>query len=137
MHKKRYFIAVVLLMVLCIVWIFGQSLLPESSSDSESLRLLELVHRWFPMLTDVILRKLAHYFEFIVLGVILSFIPMKRLSTRILIGLLCALSDETIQMFALGRGSLIRDIWIDFVGLLSALLPIYLIKKYWTLRKEK
>lgn len=32
-----------------------------------------------------------------------------------LIGMLCAVTDETIQIFS-GRGSLVSDVWIDTAG---------------------
>ena len=49
---------------------------------------------------------------------------MKRKSwllPLVLLGLLTALCDETIQLFYAGRGSSVTDVWIDFAGVLTGM----------------
>ena len=38
-----------------------------------------------------------------------------------LAALLCALADETIQLFVPGRSGQVKDIWIDFAGAVLAI----------------
>ena len=105
--------------VLCALWIaaiFLHSLMPAELSKAESGGLLAWLAVLFPGLTHHLLRKLAHFSEFAVLGVLLSQCFRVRVSRPLLAGLLCALCDETIQLFVPGRSGEIRDLWIDFAG---------------------
>ena len=98
-------------------------------------------------ITEHIIRKLAHFTEFTALGILLSidtvlFLKNMKLYVWIplFIGLLVALIDETIQLFPIGRSSSVKDVWIDFSGvifgtiLLLVLKQIYLFKLRNTLK---
>ncbi len=103
--------------VLCIVWlavIFGQSLLPAELSQAESGLLLARLD--ITMLTDYLLRKFAHFFEFAVLGFLLARCLEGPFVRPGLAALLCGLADETVQLFVPGRSGQITDVWIDFAG---------------------
>lgn len=75
------------------------------------------------VLSEHIVRKLAHITEFAVLGFSLTFclrVYTKRLiafcAWPLLIGLFIAVCDEFLQRFIPGRSSSIKDIFIDFIG---------------------
>jgi VanZ family protein len=70
-----------------------------------------------------IVRKAAHFTEYLILGTLLCMYftmdlygIMSRFSIPVLTGLLVAFIDETIQLFVVGRSGEIRDMWIDFAG---------------------
>ena len=58
----------------------------------------------------------------------------------VILGLMTALTDETIQLFSLGRSSQVTDVWIDFAGVVTGTLLAFLVqaivrrcKKSWDL----
>ena len=117
--------------VLCVLWlavIFGHSLMPASVSHAESTGLLSRLTAALPVLTHRLLRKLAHFTEFAVLGFLLAqclpALPVRSLFAA----LLCAVGDETIQLFVPGRSGQVRDIWIDFAGAVCAIAVTELLR---------
>ena len=109
--------------VLCALWlavILGHSLMPAEASKAESGGLLAWLSTLFPFLTEHLLRKLAHGTEFALLGFLLAQCLRGRCSWPLLTGLVCALTDETIQLFVPGRSGEVRDVWIDFAGVTAA-----------------
>ena len=83
---------------------------------------------------DHIIRKLAHFSEFLLEGFWLMLCLrvytrhfVRHMSWPILGGVLTALTDETIQMFVPGRSSSVRDVWIDTAGVLAGLLVALLL----------
>ena len=84
----------------------------------------------FPVpLTMHIVRKLAHFCEYLLEGFLLMLCLrvytrhfFKHVSWPVLGGLLTALTDETIQLFVPGRSGQVTDIWIDFSGVMTGLL---------------
>ena len=123
--------------LLCAMWlavIFSQSLMPAALSKAESGGLLARLSALLPFLTERALRKLAHFSEFAVLGGLLSFCLRVRISRPLLAGLLCALGDETIQLFVPGRSGQVSDVWIDFAGAAAAIAAMFLIRRLWKRR---
>lgn len=111
---------------LAILWIWGQSLLPESASAEESgwvmTHLVNPVAEFLfgSKLSHNTVRKLAHVAEFTALGLLLY--PVARLikpKFSLLIalgaGFLTAFLDETLQIVS-SRGPMIADVWIDLIG---------------------
>ncbi|MBE6644343.1 MAG: VanZ family protein [Ruminococcaceae bacterium] len=130
--------AFLILILATLGFIFSQSMLPPEKSEQQSNSVGEIVAEVIPPDTkpgefvQINLRKLAHFFEFAVLGIELSvyaFVFKRRkgfmLSTYIF-AVFVALFDETIQIFS-GRGSSIFDVWIDFFGFAAAASLVYLI----------
>lgn len=80
--------------------------------------------------TDFIVRKLAHFTEFAILGMLLSGIVLVRfekpdlyhLSYALLIVLAAAVIDESIQLFTPGRSSQVTDVLIDTSGGLAGII---------------
>ena len=81
-----------------------------------------------------IIRKLAHFIEFMILA-ILVYINLKEfkvrniLSSAIIISALYAISDEIHQLFVLNRYCSIGDMIIDISGAITGILLIHLFKR--------
>lgn len=115
------------------VFIWSNSLRPAAQSAAQSGAVMQLLA---PLLSltgleeeiwHTLVRKGAHMTEFALLGVcwtgLLAYSPdlqKRRLRYAAAVGLcmLTALTDETIQTFVPGRGSLVTDVWIDTAGAL-------------------
>ena len=121
--------------------ILTQSLLPANISSNQSGFIVDFLH---PLVSNIgikinietfsqIVRKLAHFTEFFLLGVLWYVIYMKYFNKAKLIivvlihGLLSAIADETIQLFVDGRSGEIRDVLIDFSGVILASIMMYFI----------
>lgn len=141
---KRY-----ILITIGILWtafIFGQSLMSATISSQQSGIVINLIH---PILTKIgihievdnlsfIVRKLAHFIEFFILGIVWFYIffpyAKKVQYSRfvLLFGLMVAITDEAIQLYSEGRAGLASDVLIDFSGVLFAYLmgvTFYSLKK--------
>lgn len=82
----------------------------------------------------LIIRKLAHFTEYLILGtlVINMFTKNNAKKTYLLSILLCiiyAISDEIHQIFVPGRACQIKDILIDSVGSITGIYLFKLLKK--------
>ncbi len=108
--------------------IFGRSMQPAVVSDQESGSVLSWVQVLFPGMTMYVIRKLAHLGEFAVLGWLVLMArrnPERRnISLPLLVCVLCALTDETIQLFVEGRSGQVQDVWIDLAGIFTAALVV-------------
>lgn len=85
-------------------------------------------------LLSLIIRKLAHFTEYLILGtlVINMFTKNNAKKTYLLSILLCiiyAISDEIHQIFVPGRACQIKDILIDSVGSITGIYLFKLLKK--------
>ena len=123
--RKR---VLIVLLILLLAFIWGNSCLPVRVSSQESGHLMELLR---PLLerfvgesnvTDHLVRKLAHFAEFTALGLVIGLLVQSgrrfRLRTvvfSLVTGLLAAFADESIQMLS-DRGDQIIDVWLDFSG---------------------
>lgn len=128
------------LIVLTLAFIWGNSLLPPE----RSFALSDMVQKALSYFTPVdspagaaggtwsaVVRKLAHFTEFCVLGALLR-LRLRSAEERpwppLLAGLLAALTDETIQYFT-ARTSLVFDVWLDFAGAAAGVLLIWAIER--------
>ncbi len=137
--RKKWIIFIVLI-ILNIMFIWGNSMLSQDSSHNLSSVFRDLLNR---LLHDTInvdnsfsenfVRKLAHVFEYLVLGLLVALCflkPKLRVWIAILAaGVLTASIDEIIQIFT-GRGPAVKDVMIDtcgyFLGFLIASLAKYI-----------
>ncbi len=81
-----------------------------------------------------IIRKIAHFTEFLVLGVLMysnlkEYRVNKYLYLSMLLSIIYAISDEVHQIFVEGRYCSIKDILIDSCGAVSGIILIHLISK--------
>lgn len=148
---KKQFIILVVFFALALCFIWGNSILSVEVSAKISTFISS-------MLADFVepgidsgasyefgLRKIAHFFEFCVLGVISSLllricIPDSHISlpTLAFLGMFIAVIDETIQIFS-GRHPAIRDVWIDIGGYVLGCIIVwaYLCLKSYLAKKRK
>lgn len=133
--------------LLMMVFIFVHSAMPADLSDLESSSLAELMSKLFHLDADTasfIVRKCAHFTEYLVLGGCLLFfadgfslpagIKWPAIILRVALpvwggGILYAVTDEIHQAFVPGRSCEIRDICIDAAGVLAGILIYLLIRK--------
>ena len=122
----------------CIAFIFSNSMKIGEVSQGSSGRVLALLQGVLrrlghpalaQRLTDHIVRKLAHFCEYMLEGFLLmlrmrvySRHPLRHITVPMLGGVLTALTDETIQLFSEGRSSQVTDVWLDSAGVLAGIL---------------
>lgn len=151
MKKKTFRVTAVSLSLLNIIFIFSNSLMNASTSSSKSMGVRAIVNSIINKLgidfefTDHIVRKGAHFAEFMLLGILLTLILIafdlnlyKNITIPLFIGLFVAVLDEFIQLFVEGRAGLVSDVVLDFSGLLTGILLTilgYIIKKKASHRK--
>jgi len=133
--NKNHIIGIVML-VLTILWvcfIFGNSLdVPEVSSKKSGE-----IAGWFTgIITEHIIRKLAHLIEYTILGVLLALdvyflkvINKIELIKILFSGFIIASIDELIQLTVEGRSSQFSDVCIDFLGVVLGTVAIILLMK--------
>ena len=123
-----------LLLVLNLIFIWGNSLLPGEISGALSDAVRDLVLELLPAgpeggLGGGLLRKLAHFTEFALLGACLGWLHgmvNKHPAYALAWGAGAACMDETIQRFVPGRGPSLRDVGIDTAGVLTGILLLHL-----------
>ncbi len=142
-------ICYILLIIAFVLYIFSNSIESKSESASKSGNIVETINKVLEevnapiKLTDVFVRKTAHFVEFFVLGTLLfgfTFFDKKVYYTNEIyacfIACLVAMTDETIQYFS-KRGSMLLDVWLDFLSATLAITFFYLIYKIYNKRKQK
>lgn len=132
--KRRILTLVPVLFVMALISFFSAQTQTESSQTSGHLEkiVMAVLDRYFngqirdqqALIDQVshIVRKLAHFTEFAVLG----FFLMLHLSDRKkgwlwsgIVGICYAISDEIHQIFVPGRGPGVTDVFIDSLGVLA------------------
>ena len=140
----------VTLLILILIFIWGNSCLPASVSKAFSdlvRNLLAPIFGWGPANPSAtghsILRKAAHLTEFFCLGSCLSWLTWMIYRRKagifllpLLAGFLTACIDETIQCFVPGRGPGWLDVGIDTLGVTLGIVFISLIQLAKTLIKH-
>lgn len=138
MITKRNVIHLIILALLALnlAFIFIQSALPPERSAETSDKVGDIVEEVIPPETrpgsfiQRYLRKIAHFVEFAVLGLLSSVYVVflgespKRVALSITLAPSVALLDETVQIFS-ARGSSVKDVWIDTLGFFTAALIFY------------
>jgi VanZ family protein len=142
LRKNRLLLGLIVL-TLCFIW--GNSLLPATISGAISDCVSQLLSRVFgaALSTDTghgVVRKLAHATEFAALGAELTafwtVLRHEDPSRVALGGVGAALMDETIQLFVEGRGSQVRDVWIDLGGFALGCLLCWVIASRIRMKKH-
>ena len=134
--KKRLILCSALLVAI-LAFIWGNSALPGETSGALSGWVGQILCKLLPFLTTEsglhLLRKLAHFSEFAVLGMVLCWLfcmVMERKVGKYLLPLLCgataACIDESIQIFSPGRYCSIVDVGIDTSGVLTGIIVLFL-----------
>ena len=126
----------IVLFITITMFIYIQSLLPAGISSEESGytlstagKIMEYFNFLPDFLTEVFIRKTAHFLEYLLWGIalfhflgIFNFtMEIKRLVMVFAI-VIMPLTDETIQLFVEGRSGQISDVWLDMGGALFGLM---------------
>lgn len=121
-----------LLVILWMIFIFVMSSFDATSSSNQSNFIVDIITSIINIkdigLLSLIIRKLAHFIEYFILGIlVINFITRydKKIIIAILLCIIYATSDEIHQIFIPGRSCQIIDIMIDSLG---SIMGIYLYK---------
>lgn len=119
-------------------FILARSAQPAEQSGAESAVFLDFLRLFFPSLTDLIVRKLAHFTEYFILGALLfadwRMIGRGRVLLPSGLGAAVAFVDELlVQTHTPGRSGELRDVLLDTVGVVTAVAFCLLLRR----RKEK
>lgn len=134
-----------LLFTMMIAFIFYNSLQSGAASSEMSQGVLAFLQGILDQLGIGILfsaafvRTLAHFLEFLLLGVLVSINILvwrsKIATNRLLsISILIPAIDEVIQLFTPERAFQIGDLLVDYLGLLIGIIMIYLMKRRKTVK---
>ncbi len=149
--RKRIILVIIIICTLTVIW--GHSFMSGEQSGAESSFIFKILQPFLDFFagegnsTELFVRKAAHFTEFFVLGTeffLLMLLTIGRKKTEKpqrlpvmmvnawALGTLCALTDETIQLFSSGRGSAVSDVWLDSAGCLCSVLLgslVYILKR--------
>ena len=127
MNKKISLILVIIWMIV----IFIMSSFNADASSNQSNFIVDIISNLFNInnieLLSIIVRKLAHFTDYLILGILLGncFINYhKNMYYSIIVFMIYAISDEVHQIFVPGRSFQVRDIIIDILGGLIGLIII-------------
>ncbi len=137
MKKIVKWLFVILWMIL--LFLFSSESGMESTKTSQFFvtKAESILLHWFPNISlDIIvflIRKAAHFFLYMILGILVSNATYDKKGKQIsfMICLLYACTDELHQLFVDGRSGEFKDVCLDFVG---SSIGIYLY--YWFHRKK-
>lgn len=131
MNKKKQWFWTILI-IIYVGFIFQNSLTPAAESSRQSGRVLAIVLSVFrtiglngDMVTEHLVRKMAHFTEFSLFGLLLwnclrvRMLPRKWwIVTHLWLAMMVPLMDETFQLFTEGRSGQISDVWLDISGVM-------------------
>lgn len=150
MYEKLIKAAPFFLTLLCVGFIWLHSMMNGVESAEESMSVLGFITQIFEGmgldvdLTEHILRKLAHFSEFALLGILLAIDTLiaagsciKNIGNPLFLSIFVAAVDETIQLYSEGRSSSVIDIWIDFAGAAAGIAIFVLIFELWYKRHKQ
>lgn len=143
-------IVLAVLILACLVFIWGNSAMPADESGALSSGLLDWLKQTFPFLENLsehFLRKATHFLEFCGTALLVSWECLllgqkgiHRATMPLLFAVLTAAIDETIQLYSPGRYSCLPDVWVDVAGACTGISAFWILCGLWTLwknRKEK
>lgn len=140
MKRKHRLIFFSIISLLILSFIFGNSLQSREESSKRSSGIADLLRPLldpFGWLTEDtfhhLIRKLAHFTEFSILGMCLSGIAVntawqgsKRWAMPVLWSFAAALTDENIQRFT-GRACQFKDVMLDLIGAIFGITLVFLV----------
>lgn len=144
----KYLFIIITFFVIGFIWWNSSKNGEESSGISQGV-LYEIMQIFARIgistdITEHIIRKLAHFTEFTALGILLSIDTVLFLKNMkqyvwipLFIGLLVALIDETMQLFPIGRSSSVKDVWIDFSGVIFGTILLLVLKQIYLFKLRK
>lgn len=122
---RRYFLPLLLFVLATLAFIRCNSLESTLDSREKSLIILNLLQPYLEIfvgpgnVTQHLVRKIAHFCEFFVLGCGVALLRRRRGWQPVLnclsVGLAATVVDESLQLLS-QRGAQVQDILLDFVG---------------------
>lgn len=148
--SRRFTAIIFVLTALTILFCWVHSCFPASVSSQESEGIYRIFYWFFGLfgagqiVTQHIVRKLAHFSEFAAVGGLLlscaycfdRLRPQRYAVPVLFSGLSATLIDETIQLFVEGRAGMIADVWIDFAGVVTGALLLLAFYALWRRTKR-
>lgn len=141
-NKKLWRVMSVCLCVLCVIFIFSNSLDNGDESSFKSgfvVAVLQGVVNFFTdgvTVSESFVRTMAHFSEFALLGFLLMLCVktfthkyLKNIFIVLFTSLAVAVVDEILQLFSAGRASDVLDVAVDFSGAVAGILFFVLIVK--------
>ncbi len=137
--RKKQTVALTILVVVVLMFIWGNSLVPGETSGEISDGVTTFIARVLGIESETMghyVRKAAHFTEYAVLGITISVLLLwigERGKDYFMPLGLCMLAfpfiDETIQLFTPDRGAMISDMWIDIGGFALGSVIVLLINR--------
>jgi VanZ family protein len=136
MNIKRIVLPLLTVGIIAFIWI--HSMIPGDESAAESGFVLELITKIIgdSAVTEHIVRKMAHFTEYMMLGIVCYtdfWVYGKKgfrfLPTALYICLAVAVTDESIQLFTVGRSGMLFDVWIDHLGSIFGTTAVCVLSK--------
>ena len=134
--KKKIVLWILLIIWLYVIYFFSSQ--NGSASESTSSIIYNIVKTYIPNINVLIVRKLAHFIEFSVLGIIITLlykeykcITNKGFILIFLLRIIFASFDELHQLFINERAGKITDVVIDSMGSFFGIIcTLFFKKKY-------
>lgn len=145
---KKYF--KIIFLIIWIIFIFYNSLQNGVKSNEASGTFVNLIYNLFNSLKininvntlSIIIRKSAHVIEFLILGILIYINLKDNIKDKyfylylILLPIVIAILDESIQTFIDGRSGNFIDVLIDSFGSILGIYIIILITKLLNKKKK-
>ena len=118
----------ILLLIIWILVIFMMSSFNSTASSKQSNFIVNIIVNLFNIenvkMVSKIVRKLAHFTEYLILGILCINLCRKKkdIYLAIIFCILYAISDEVHQIFIHGRAFQVMDIMIDSCGAILGIL---------------
>ena len=141
-NKKLWRIVSISLCVLCVIFIFSNSLDNGEESTMKSGLVVVVLQGITDFFTDGVtvsenfVRTMAHFSEFALLGFLLLLCVktftqryLKNIFIVLFTSLFVAVVDEILQLFSPGRASDVLDVAVDFSGAVTGMLVFVLFIK--------
>ena len=138
MRKYVPFILIIILMLI----IFGFSAVDGSVSYSWSEEVARFIKRILTSLgdknysvttIDLIIRKLAHFFEYLILTILLTIGIFNISNSKVysllissIVAIIVSLIDEGVVQTVSGRNNSLFDVFIDCTGIIAGLIVFFL-----------
>ncbi len=137
MKNTKRFIIFLCLTIFWIMFIFSFSMQTGEQSSQISGGIVSQVLAVFGLgdfvyadILETVIRKIAHFSEYTVLGILASLMIRETNCKRPVlspwvIGALVACCDETIQLFSNGRSGQVTDVMLDSAGVLFGCVVVW------------
>ena len=141
-HSNRRFPWFIVITLTCIAAIFLNSLMDSNLSSAQSGAVLHFLQKVIAQLggnpewiTMHLVRKAAHFTEYAILGTLLFLSTAKKrrgwLYQPLFFGLLIPVLDESIQLLVPGRTGQVKDVLLDYAGVLFGMAIGAVLRAIW------